>query len=157
MLLPDKNGKIDDCVLGFDKAAEYDRHRDSTNCFGATIGRVANRIRGANFTIDAQKTTLAVNCGDEHHLHGGDTGWHRKDWESKEILNGVEFTYVSEDGDDKYPGKVINHVRYTLIENNLHVSFESRLAEGETKSSPINLTNHSYFNLAGHANESGVL
>jgi len=64
MLLPDKNGKIEDCVLGFDTAAEYDRHRDSTNCFGATIGRVANRIGGANFTIDAQKTTLAVNCGD---------------------------------------------------------------------------------------------
>ena len=69
----------------------------------------------------------------------------------------MEFTYVSEDGDDKYPGKVITHVRYILIEKSLHVSFESRLADGETKSSPINLTNHSYFNLAGHANENGIL
>lgn len=78
LLLPDKSGNIADCVLGFDTAAEYDRHRDHTNCFGATIGRVANRIGGAEFIVDAQKTKLAVNCGDQHHLHGGEIGWHRK-------------------------------------------------------------------------------
>ena len=66
------------------------------------------------------------------------------------MASGVEFTYESPDGDDLYPGKVITNVRYILIDNKLQLSFDSRLAPGETKCSPINLTNHTYFNLGGH-------
>ena len=112
--LADKNGKIDDCVLGFDKMEEYDRHRSETACFGSTIGRVANRTGGAKFTVDGQETKLFVNCGDTHHLHGGETGWHRRMWKANLIQNGVEFTYTSPDGDDKYPGEVQASVRYYL-------------------------------------------
>ena len=158
LILPAKDGSMADCVLGFDTVAEYDRHRSHTNCFGATIGRVANRMANAEYTIDGVSTKVEVNCGDRHHLHGGAIGWHRRKWESREILNGVEFSYLSEDGDDKYSGSVMTHVRYTLNDNKLSCVFESRLVEGGwPKSSPINLTNHTYFNLGGHTSKNGIL
>lgn len=75
--LPDKNGNVEDCVLGFDSMAKYDRIRDENPCFGSTIGRVANRTANAQFTLNGETTKLAVNCGDKHHLHGGDRGFHR--------------------------------------------------------------------------------
>lgn len=155
--LPDRDGKVDDCVLGFDSVAEYDRGREHTNFFGATVGRVANRIAGSSFTIDGVSTQLDVNEGEKNHLHGGDLSWHRKHWESREILNGVEFSYLSADGDMKYPGRVRVSVRYTLNDGKLKVQFEAHLDAAEKKSTPINLTNHSYFNLAGHTSENGIL
>ena len=156
-MLPDKDGKIEDCVLGFDTQAEYDRIRDHTNFFGATVGRVANRIAGSVFYTDSHKIEVEVNEGEKNHLHGGNKSWHRKNWESKEVYNGVEFSYNSPDGDCKYPGNVLVSVRYILEKEKLKISFEARLAEGETKSTPINLTNHTYFNLAGHNSTDSVL
>ena len=158
LILPAKDGSVADCVLGFETAAEYDRHRAHTNCFGATIGRVANRMANAEYTIDGVQTKVEVNASDKHHLHGGAIGWHRRKWESREIFNGVEFTYLSKDGDDQYSGSIITNVRYTLNDNKLNCVFESRLVEGEwPKSSPINLTNHTYFNLGGHTSKNGIL
>ena len=154
--LPDREGNVADCVLGFDTVAEYDRGREHANFFGATVGRVANRIGGSSFTIDGVTTQVDANEG-ANHLHGGDLSWHRKHWESREILNGVEFSYLSTDGDQKYPGNVSAILRYTLYDNKLKAQFEARLDETEKKSTPINLTQHSYFNLAGHTSEDGVL
>ena len=125
---------------------------------GATIGRVANRMSNSEYTIDGVLTKVEVNAGDKHHLHGGAIGWHRRHWESREIVNGVEFTYLSEDGDDKYSGTINTSIRYTLNSNKLNISFESHLVDsGWPKSSPINLTNHSYFNLNGHTAKNGIL
>jgi aldose 1-epimerase len=70
-MLPDKDGTVEDCVLGFDTWEDYDRSRDENPCFGSTIGRVANRTANSRFEIDGVETTLDVNCGDKHHLHGG--------------------------------------------------------------------------------------
>ena len=98
-----------------------------------------------------------MNEGEANHLHGGNLSWHRKNWESKEILNGVEFSYNSPDGDCKYPGNILVSVRYILEHQKLKISFEARLAEGETRSTPVNIVNHSYFNLGGHNSKESVL
>ena len=106
LMVPDKDGKVEDCVLGFNTIPEYDRDRDHNPCFGSIIGRVANRVANARFEIDGVKIELDINCGDKHHLHGGAVGWHRRMWEPQEIQNGLRLTYSSPDGDDRYPGAV---------------------------------------------------
>ena len=88
-------------------------------------------------------------------MHGGNAGWHRKVWEAKEVENGVEFRYTSKDGDDKYPGEVAAKVVYKLVGNELSMSMSAKM--GDQKMTPIGLTNHSYFNLAGHKAEEGIL
>lgn len=154
--LQDKNGQVADCVLGFDTIAEYDRSREEACYFGAVVGRMGNRIGNSEFKLDGQTFKLEPN-EKTHSLHGGDVNWHRRNYEATKIFNGVEFRAVSEDGDGAYPGKVNYLVRYTLVNGRLTNHFEATMAEGETKSTPISMAQHAYFNLAGDSYENGIL
>ena len=144
--VPDRQGKLGDVVLGFDNPVPYLKGHPY---FGCIAGRVANRIAKATFTLDGQKYSLAVNNG-PNALHGGIKGfdkviWHAAASESKDSLT-VKMTYASADGEEGYPGKLTASVAYTLTdENELVMEYQ---AESD-KATPINLTNHSYFNLAG--------
>jgi aldose 1-epimerase len=146
--VPDAYGHLSDIVLGFDDLTGYlGKHP----YFGATIGRVANRIAEAEFTLDGQQYTLARNDG-PHSLHGGAKGFDKVMWEiqeeSGENTNGpaVSFAYLSPDGEEGYPGNVSVSVRYALTNSN---ELEIRYTATTDKATPVNLTNHSYFNLAG--------
>ena len=136
--LPDRSGKIADCVLGFDTIAEYDRGRDDTQYMGAIVGRHAGRISHSKFTLDGVTHKLEPNER-THQLHGGDCNWHRRNYASKTIKNGVEFRHTSEDGDGNYPGKVHVMIRYTLKNGTLATRFEAKLDKKETKSTPISI------------------
>jgi aldose 1-epimerase len=144
--MPDRTGAIDDVVMGFDSVAEYEK---SSPYFGALIGRVGNRIANGTFTLDGKVFTLAKNDG-PNHLHGGVKGWDKAVWQAEPFQDkrgpGLLLTHTSPDGDEGYPGKITAHVRYTLTsENELIVEYHA------TTDAPtvINLTQHSYFNLAG--------
>lgn len=148
--VPDRDGQLADVVLGHDTAAEYVAE---TPYFGAVVGRYANRIQGGKFTVDGVDYTLAMNNG-PNALHGGLRGFDRTIW-SAEILaeeNAVRMIYVSADGEEGYPGEVTVVVTYTLTEaNELAVDYVATT----DKATPFNVTNHSFFNLAGH--ESGYI
>lgn len=143
--VPDKNGKQADIVLGHDTAAEYVQ---KTPYFGCAVGRFANRIRGGKFVLDGREYTLAVNNG-PNALHGGLRGFDKVVWDA-EILpagNAVRMTYVSADGEEGFPGEVKTSVTYVLTDQgDLIMDY----AAESTKATPFNITNHSYFNLAGH-------
>jgi aldose 1-epimerase len=144
--MPDRNGKMGDVVLGFDDLKQY---LGKTPFFGVTVGRYANRIAKGKFTLDGKEYQLAVNNG-PNSLHGGSIGFDHKVWtaEPKETPEGqsVRFTYVSRDGEENYPGTLTVHVTYTLTDNNeLKINYEAET----DKATVLNLTNHSYFNLAG--------
>ncbi|MFA5293043.1 MAG: aldose epimerase family protein [Phycisphaerae bacterium] len=144
--VPDKNGKFADVVLGFDSPAEYMK---DTNYFGCVVGRYANRIANGKFKLYNKEYTLAVNNG-PNHLHGGIKGFNRVIWNGKKIktdkYSGVVFKYLSPAGDQNYPGNLDVTVTYTLTNNNeLRISYKATT----DKKTVINLTNHSYFNLAG--------
>jgi aldose 1-epimerase len=143
---PDRDGKLDDVVLGFDNLKDY---LERNPHFGATVGRVANRIAKGKFTLDGQEYTLAINNG-PHSLHGGRKGFDKQLWkaEPKTTSNGVavELRYVSKDGEEGYPGTLAVTVVYTLTNDNaLRIDYTAKT----DKATPVNLTNHSYFNLAG--------
>lgn len=143
LLVPDRNGNLADVVLGFDKLEGY---LGTHPYFGCTVGRVANRIAGGRFTLDGQTYKLAVNNG-TNHLHGGLAGFSMKLWAAALAgNNAVAFTYRSPDGEEGYPGTLDVRVVMTLTEEN-----ELRLDYRATTDRPtiLNLTNHSYFNLAG--------
>ena len=114
--------------------------------FGATIGRVANRIGKAEFTLDGVNYKVGKNKGNNT-LHGGFRGWNSKIWEAVVMNNSVVMTLLSEDGDEGFPGAVIASVSFKLNDDgNLKIEMKAFA----TRATPINLTNHSYFNLAGH-------
>lgn len=115
--------------------------------FGATVGRVANRIAKGQFTLDGKKYQVSRNLG-ENSLHGGSKGWSFKVWNATiENATSVVMTLLSEDGDEGYPGAVIATVKFTLSnDGGLCIEMKSFVS----KPTPINLTNHAYFNLAGH-------
>ena len=144
---PDRDGKLTDIVLGFDSLEPYeDRHP----YFGTITGRFANRIAQGRFTLDGETYTLATNNG-PNHLHGGINGLDRKVWNatSSSTPGAVHLTlsYVSPDGEEGYPGELSTTVTYTLnAENALEIDYQATT----TKATPVNLTNHAYFNLAGH-------
>ncbi len=145
--VPDRNGNFADIVLGFDTLDEYVKGHPY---FGAIIGRYANRIAKGKFTLDGTEYTLATNNG-RNHLHGGIKGFDKVVWNAKELKTeqavGVELTYRSGDGEEGYPGNLSCTVSYTLTnDNELKISYEAET----DKPTIINLTNHSYFNLAGH-------
>jgi len=140
--IPDGGGHAD-VALGYDDLSGY---LSDTCCFGATVGRVANRIKGGAFELGGVSYRVAKNDG-ENHLHGGPTGFNKRNWSGTILPNGVAFTRYSPDGEEGYPGGLLAAVRYLLDEDNaLHIAYTA-CAEADT---PVNLTNHSYFNLAGH-------
>ena len=149
LIVPDKAGKPANVVLGFDTLAPY---LAGTPYFGATIGRVGNRIAKGTFTLGGKAYHLATNNG-PHHLHGGNVGFDKVVWQAEVIPakdgQAVKFTHRSPDGDEGYPGTLDVTVVYTLTYAN-----ELRLDYTATtdKPTPLNLTNHSYFNLAGEGN-----
>ena len=144
--VPDRNGKPADVVLGFDNLDGYvaNFNGPSDAFFGALIGRYANRIAHGNFTLDGKKYSLPLNNG-ENSLHGGPHGFNNVVWKAKPIANGVELNYLSKDGEAGYPGNLTATVRYTLIKSDLRIEYSATT----DKDTVVNLTNHSYFNLAG--------
>ena len=143
--VPDRAGALDDVVLGYDTAMDY--VRNNAPHFGAVVGRFANRIAKARFTLDGQTFTLAANNG-PNHLHGGPKGFDSVVWRGEALPNGIAFTYVSPDGDEGYPGRLSVHVTYTLTDRDeLAVDYQATT----DKPTVINLSQHTYFNLAGQA------
>jgi aldose 1-epimerase len=141
--VPDRDGKLRDVVLGFDNLEQYLKGHPF---FGATVGRFANRIAKGRFTLDGKTCALATNNG-PNHLHGGLKGFDKKVWQAEPQTDAaVKFSYTSPDGEEGYPGTLAVAVTMTLTDAN-----ELRLDYVATtdKPTPVNLTNHSYFNLAG--------
>ena len=144
--VPGRDGKVEDVVLGFDSLAGY---LAGHPYFGATTGRVANRIAGGKFKIGDKEYTLAKNNG-ANHLHGGVKGLDKGIWKIKAIQGArasmLFCTYNSPDGEEGYPGNLDIRVIYKLTDNNeLIISYWAKT----DKATPVNLTHHSYFNLAG--------
>lgn len=143
---PDRNGKVADVVLGFDDVDGYFNNFNgpSDAFFGALIGRYANRIAHGTFTLEGKQHSLPKNNG-ENTLHGGPHGFNNVVWKAKPIANGVELSYLSKDGEEGFPGNLTAHVRYTLNGGSLRIEYSATT----DKATVVNLTNHSYFNLAG--------
>lgn len=146
---PDKSGKVNDIVLGFDTLDEYVKVSNAPGnpFFGALIGRYANRIANAEFKLEGKEYHVPANDG-KNSLHGGPHGFNNQVWKGKQIPNGVELTYLSKDGEAGYPGNLSVTVRYTLSNSALHIDYSATT----DKPTVLNLTNHSYFNLAGQGN-----
>src|SRR3984893_17856472 len=138
---PDRNGKLDDIVLGVDSVQKYEAQ---TAHFGGIVGRYANRIAHGTFHLDGKTYSIPKNDGDNA-LHGGTRGFDKVVWEGKQIADGVELTYVSKDADQGFPGTLTTTVRYTLSGTALRIEYSATT----DKDTVLNLTNHSYFNLAG--------
>ena len=148
LLAPDRHGKVADVVLGFDNLDDY---LGNNPFFGALVGRYANRIAKAGFTLDGVEHKLAQNNG-PNSLHGGLKGFDKVIWAARELSKDpptLELTYVSQDGEEGYPGKLTAKVVYTLTDNNeLRIDYTATT----DKDTVLNLTNHSYFNLSGQGN-----
>jgi aldose 1-epimerase len=143
---PDRNGNSADIVLGFDDLEGYVSNSNGKNgaFFGALVGRYANRIAKGEFTLDGRKYSLPIN-NPPNSLHGGPHGFNNQVWKAKEIADGVELTYLSKNGEAGYPGDLTTTVRYTLVKGELKIEYTAIT----DKDTVVNLTNHSYFNLAG--------
>ena len=144
---PDKDGKYEDVVLGFTKPEGY--FNGNPYYFGALIGRFGNRIANAKFILDGKTYDIDKNDG-PNSLHGGKEGFHTKIWTVEPIGNAetpsLKLTYVSNDGEEGYPGKLTTTVVYTLTKDNaLEIAYEATT----DKTTIVNLTQHSYFNLSG--------
>ncbi|MGA2413472.1 MAG: aldose epimerase family protein [Candidatus Sulfotelmatobacter sp.] len=139
---PDRNGKFDDVVLGFDSVDQY--IAKNTPYFGALIGRYANRIAHGSFQLDGKTYATPKNNGDNT-LHGGIRGFDKVVWGGKQIPDGIELSYVSKDGEEGFPGTLTTTVRYTLNGNALRIDYSA----STDKDTVLNLTNHAYFDLAG--------
>ena len=148
IIVPDRKGQMADVVLGFDN---LDGYLATNPFFGALVGRYANRIGGAKFTLDGKEYHLAANDG-PNSLHGGVKGFDKQVWKAREIPGqhpGLELTYLSKDGEENYPGNLSVKVVYTLMGHNaLQIDYSATT----DKDTVLNLTNHSYFNLAGQGN-----
>ena len=142
--VPDRDGNLADVVLGHDTAAEY---AEEGPYFGAAIGRFGNRIKDGKFTLDGVEYTLVQNNG-ANALHGGLRGFDKVIWDTEilEAENAIRMTYVSADGEEGFPGEVKTIMTYTLTEKN---ELKLDYAAETTKATPYNITNHTYFNLAG--------
>src|SRR5207253_10124047 len=144
--VPDRNGKLADVVLGYDTA---DGYVNDKSFFGALVGRYGNRIGHAQFALDGRTYTLAKNNG-ENSLHGGIKGFNKAVWTAKIIPakdgQSLELSYLSKDGEEGFPGNLKVSVVYTLTDDNaLRIEYSATT----DKKTVVNLTNHSYFNLAG--------
>lgn len=143
MMVPDKNGKMTDVVLGYDNIADY---LASEGNYGALIGRYGNRIQNGVFTLDEVTYQLPQN-NNGHCLHGGPKGYHTQMWDAKQVDDQtLELHYLSPDGEANFPGNLDIHVTYKLTNDNaISISY----AATTDKATLVNLTNHSYFNLSG--------
>lgn len=143
VMVPDKNGKMTDVVLGYDNIGQYVQ---SDGNYGALIGRYGNRINQGKFTLDDIEYTLPQNNG-AHCLHGGPQGYHARMWDAKQLNDqALELTYLSKDGEAGFPGNLDIKVTYTLTDDNaVGIKYEATT----DKKTVVNLTNHSYFNLSG--------
>ena len=151
IIVPDRDGKMADVALGYDQPQSY-IDAEEQPYFGAITGRYCNRIAKGKFTIDGTEYTLATN-NDENHLHGGDVGFDKVVWSGEETkgegYTAVKLTYVSQDGEEGYPGTLTATVEYRLTEKNqIMVIFEATT----DKPTHCNLTQHTYFNLKGEGN-----
>lgn len=147
LCVPGNDGEMADVVLGF---SSIDGYLNATEVFhGAIIGRVGNRIAKGEFTLNDETYTLPIN-NDPNHLHGGPEGFHNVVWDVKSVTdNSIVLTYLSKDGEMGYPGNLNVEVTYTLTTNN-EVAIDYQATTD--KATPVNLTNHAFFNLAGEAN-----
>ena len=150
----DRGGKLGHVALGFDTLDPYLKGHPF---FGAIAGRVANRIAKGKFSLDGKDYTLAVN-NSPNHLHGGKKGFDKVVWDAKVLpasatAQAIEFHYVSKDGEEGYPGTLDVTVTYTLTDDNeLRIDYRATT----DKATPVNLTNHSYFNLGGSGDTLGT-
>ena len=144
--VPDKNGKIEDVILGYDSLSSYVK---GASFFGGIVGRYGNRIAKGKFTLDGKEYQLPINNG-VNSLHGGTIGFNKRVWEAKEISGpALQLTYVSPDGEEGYPGTLILTVTYSLTDNNgLKIDYKATT----DKPTILNPTNHCYFNLTGDPN-----
>ncbi|WP_076351285.1 aldose epimerase family protein [Paludisphaera borealis] len=144
--VPDRDGKLDDVVLGFDDLTGYlGKHP----YFGATVGRVANRVAKGKFTLNGHEYTLATNNG-PNTLHGGLKGFDKVVWKAEELESGdgpsVRLSYTSPDGEEGYPGNLSVSILFTVTaDDKLKIEYTAET----DKATPVNLSNHSYFNLGG--------
>ena len=146
VLVPDRDGIVKDLVHGFDELTAW---QDNEPYFGATVGRVANRVAKGCFTLDGKTHELATNnepAGSPCHLHGGEEGFDQKLWTGEPIEQGVRLTYVSPDGEEGYPGELSVTVTYLLNDDN-ELTWQAEATT--TAATPVNLVNHSYWNLSG--------
>ncbi len=146
LLVADREGVLGDVVLGFDNLQQYETENPY---FGCITGRVANRIAKGKFSVDGEQYTVVVN-NEPNHLHGGTIGFDKVVWDAEELNtnrgSAVRLSYLSKDGEEGYPGNVQVAVTYIMTnDNELVIEYEATT----DKATPINLTNHSYFNLAG--------
>lgn len=149
-VLPDKNGKLIDIVLGYDTIKQY---KNDTTYFGAIVGRVANRIKGAQFKLHGHTFKLVPNEG-KNMLHGGPKGYADVVWEVTKYQNKghkphIVFSYHSFDGEEGFPGEILVTVRYTLLAEN-QVTVVMKAKNIGNKATPVNIANHAYWNLGGH-------
>ncbi|MBA9077249.1 aldose epimerase family protein [Rufibacter quisquiliarum] len=153
VLAPDKDGKLEDVVLGFPSLDGYtnEAYQKSHPYFGAVVGRYGNRIAKGKFALNGKEYSLATNNA-PNHLHGGNIGFDQVVWGVEELpeQNGVQFTYLSPDGEEGYPGTLLVSVTYSLTEENELVLTYKATTDQAT---PVNLTHHSYFNLTGEAED----
>lgn len=142
----DADGEFDDIVTGFDSIEEY---HEKSRFFGCIVGRVANRTASGKFSLNGEEYNLVANNG-PNHLHGGTRGWDKYCWKTEEVSkNMVKFSHVSADGDEGYPCEVKATCTYKLDGKTLSISYTAENLD-KTRSTPMNMTNHSYFNLSGH-------
>ena len=142
--VPDRTGKPVDVLLGFDALEPYRTHGKS---LGALVGRYANRIGGAKFTLNGQTYSLAANNNGVNHLHGGLVGFNQRVWTVEEAADRrLVLSLFSPDGEEGYPGNLTVRVTYTLTEEGLAIGYRAEC----DRDTVCNLTNHAYFNLAGH-------
>ena len=142
LAVPDGNGGFTDVVLGYDTAAEYEANG---GFFGAAIGRVGNRIGGSVFSLDGRTYHLPANEG-VNHLHGGPGGFHQCFWSAAAQGECLIFSRTSPDGEEGYPGNLKVQITYELLnDNRLRITYDAET----DRPTPVSLTNHSYFNLAG--------
>ncbi|XP_052304449.1 uncharacterized protein LOC18107299 isoform X3 [Populus trichocarpa] len=149
LVLPDKNGKLGDVALGFDTIEEF---MNASSPFGATVGRVANRISNAQFTLNGTVYKLPANSGNNT-IHGGPIGFSKVVWKVKKYspdgpVPHIVFAYHSFDGEQGFPGDLLVKTSYTLLgDNQLCITME---AKALNKATPVCLVNHAFWNLGGH-------
>lgn len=147
LLVPDKNGKVDDVVLGFDSLEKY--FTNDICYFGSTVGRNSNRVKNASFVLNGITYNLDKNEREKNNLHSGFSPYNKRLWDYSvnENSNSVSFNLISPDGDQGFPGEFNITVAYTLTDDNeLKIEYNGF----SDKDTIANMTNHSYFNLSGH-------